>query len=135
MSSGPTATSAQLLCMQKGGPFEIVQIPKPTLAPDHVLIRQSVIALNGLDTKQRDFGILVSHWPHVLGIEGAGVVEAVGADVKDLSPGDELVDSQSARWKAGHTSNHLVGGRRKIYATSPGEGGRTRAGAGTQGYG
>jgi len=76
--------------MQKGGPFEIVQIPRPTLAPDYVLIRQSVIALNGLDTKQRDFGILVSRWPHVLGIEGAGVVEAVGADVKDLSPGDEV---------------------------------------------
>jgi len=38
-------------------------------------------------------------------------------------------------WKAGHTGNHLVGGRRKIYATGPGEGGRTLAGAGTQGYG
>lgn len=76
--------------MQQGGPFEIVQIPKPTLATDQVLIRQRVIALNGLDQKQRDFGIQVPHWPLVLGIEGAGFLEAVGADVTDLSPGDEV---------------------------------------------
>jgi len=76
--------------MNQGGPFEIVQVPKPTLAPDHVLIRQRVITLNGLDRKQRDYGVQVSHWPFVLGIEGAGIIEAVGSDVTELSLGDEV---------------------------------------------
>lgn len=66
-------------------------MPKPTLAPEEVLIRQRVIALNLIDAKQRDLGILISHWPRVLGIEGAGVIEAVGSDVRDLQPGDEVM--------------------------------------------
>ena len=95
MAIGPSETTAQLQCLQKGGPLKIAQIPKPILAPDQVLIHQRVIALNALDWKQRDFGVLVERWPHVLGIEGAGVVEAVGSDVKDLQPGDEV----TAVWK------------------------------------
>ena len=68
-----------------------MQVPKPTLAPEEVLIRQGVIALNLIDTKQRDRGILIPRWPHVLGIEGAGIIEAVGSDVRDLQPGDEVM--------------------------------------------
>ena len=83
-------TTAQLQCMQQGGPFKIVHVPKPTLAPDEVLVRQRVIALNLVDVKQRDLGILVQSWPHVLGIEGAGIIESVGSEVRDLQPGDEV---------------------------------------------
>jgi NADPH:quinone reductase-like Zn-dependent oxidoreductase len=115
MLSESTATFAQLQCMKHGGPFEIVQVPKPTtLAPDHVLIRQRVIALNGLDAKQRDFGILISRWPHVLGIEGAGIIEAVGADVTDLSPGDEVT-----AWMAGGAHGEEWGGSYQEYVVMP----------------
>ena len=91
--------------MQKGGPLQIAQVPKPTLAPDQVLIRQRAIALNGLDWKQRDFGVLVERWPHVLGIEGAGIVEAVGSDVRDLRRGDEVT-----AWMAGAAHGEDWGG-------------------------
>ena len=91
MTSATAETTAQLQCMQQGGPFKIVHVPKPTLAPEEVLIRQRVIALNLIDVKQRDLGILIKHWPHVLGIEGAGIIEAVGSDVRDLQPGDEVM--------------------------------------------
>jgi len=91
MTSATAPTTAQLQCTLQGGPFQIVHVPKPTLAPAEVLIRQRVIALNLIDAKQRDLGILVPHWPRVLGIEGAGVIEAVGADVRDLQPGDEVM--------------------------------------------
>jgi NADPH:quinone reductase-like Zn-dependent oxidoreductase len=70
--------------------------PKPKPLPDRVVIRQQVIALNSLDYKQRDFGILISRWPHMLGIEGAGVIEAMGSDVSDLRSGDEVL-----AWMAG----------------------------------
>ncbi|KAF6225879.1 hypothetical protein HO133_009881 [Letharia lupina] len=91
MTSATAETTAQLQCMQQGGPFKIVHVPKPTLAPEEVLIRQRVIALNLIDAKQRDLGILIPRWPRVLGIEGAGIIEAVGSDVRDLQPGDEVV--------------------------------------------
>lgn len=84
MGPNPTETTAQLHLMQKGGPFEIARVPKRAPAPDQLLIRQHATALNGLDLKQRDTGLFISRWPHVLGIEGAGVVEAVGSDVRDF---------------------------------------------------
>ena len=90
MSATATETTAQLQCMQQGGPFKIVHVPKPTLAPDQVLIRQRVIAFNLVDTKQRDLGIFVPQWPRVLGIEGAGIIEAIGSAVRDLQLGDEV---------------------------------------------
>ena len=91
MTPAITEKTAQLQCMQQGGPFKIERVPKPTLASDEVLIRQRVIAFNLIDVKQRDLGILVPSWPRVLGIEGAGTIEAVGSDVHDLQPGDEVM--------------------------------------------
>ena len=101
MTSARAEMTAQLQCMQQGGPFKIVHVPKPALALDEVLIRQRVIALNLVDAKQRDLGILIRHWPRVLGIEGAGVIEAVGSEVRDLQPGDEV-----AGWEG--SGAHLV---------------------------
>lgn len=91
MTSATAETTAQLQCIQQGGPFKIIHVPKPTLAPDQVLIRQRVIAFNPIDAKQRDLDILNSRWPHVLGIEGAGIIEAVGSGVRDLQTGDEVM--------------------------------------------
>ncbi|MCJ1384100.1 hypothetical protein MMC17_007216 [Xylographa soralifera] len=103
MPSATAETTAQLQCMQQGGPFQIVHVPKPTPAPDEVLIRQRVIALNLVDVKQRDLGIFVPRWPRVLGIEGAGVIEAVGSAVHGLQPGDEV-----AGWEGGAFQERVV---------------------------
>jgi NADPH:quinone reductase-like Zn-dependent oxidoreductase len=98
-------TTVQLQCMGKRGPFKIVSVSKPVIGPDQVLIRQRVIALNALDCKQRDLGALIEHWPHVLGIEGAGVIETVGSDVSTLKPGDEVT-----AWEAGRAHSQSWGG-------------------------
>ena len=90
MASATTEMTAQLQCMHQGGSFQIVHVPKAGPAPGEVLIRQRVIALNLVDTKQHVLGVMVKRWPHVLGIEGAGVVEAVGSEVRHLQPGDEV---------------------------------------------
>lgn len=84
MTSVMVETTAQLQCMQQGGPFKIVQVPKLAIAPEEVLIRQRAIALTLIDVKQCD--LLAPQWPHVLGIGGAGNIEAVGSDVRDLQP-------------------------------------------------
>ncbi|RYP76428.1 hypothetical protein DL769_003634 [Monosporascus sp. CRB-8-3] len=100
-----SGTTAQLQCIQKGGPFKIAHVPKPTLLPDQVLIRQRIIALNLVDFKQRETGLMIKEWPHVLGLEGAGVLEAVGADVRDLKPGDEVM-----AWEGSGASEPTFGG-------------------------
>jgi NADPH:quinone reductase-like Zn-dependent oxidoreductase len=104
-SAATVETTAQLQCMQKGGPFQIVHVPKPALAPGEVLVRQHVIALNGIDAKQRDLGLAIPHWPRVLGIEGAGVIEAVGAKVRDFQPGDEVTG-----WMGSGANEDIWGG-------------------------
>ena len=91
MTSATGEATAQLQCMQQGGPFKIVQVSNRALAPGEVLVRQRVIALNLVDVKQRDLGIMIPRWPHVLGIEGAGIIETVGSEVLDLQPGDEVM--------------------------------------------
>ncbi|KAJ9616822.1 hypothetical protein H2200_000541 [Cladophialophora chaetospira] len=97
MAPSPTTTTSQLHLMQKGGPFEFAQVPKPAPAPDQILVRQHATAINGLDLKQRDTGLFIPRWPHVLGIEGAGIVEAVGSDVRDFKPGDEVMACLAGR--------------------------------------
>ncbi|KAJ7718454.1 putative quinone oxidoreductase [Mycena metata] len=114
MASDQT-TNVQLQCMQQGGPFQIVHVPKPALAPDEVLIRQRVIAFNLLDVKQRDWGINIPYWPRVLGVEGAGVIEAVGASVRNLQPGDEV----AGRHGSGAEESVLWGGAFQEYVAVP----------------
>ncbi|KAF2754214.1 putative quinone oxidoreductase [Pseudovirgaria hyperparasitica] len=98
-------TSAQLQLTQRGGPFKVAHVPTPTPGPDEVLIRQRAIALNLVDVKQRDLGIGISRWPHVLGIEGAGIVEAVGSNVRHVRPGDEV-----AAWEGSGAMQDTWGG-------------------------
>lgn len=53
-------------------------------------IRTKAIALNPLDWKSRNLGVMVSSWPTVLGLDAGGVVESVGESVKAFKPGDEV---------------------------------------------
>lgn len=114
MSAETKNQNAQLQCLSKGGPFKIVDVPKPIPNPNQVLIRQSAVALNDLDRKQRDYGVMVTKWPHILGLEGAGVVEAVGSDVSDFQPGDEVF-----AWGPGRAHGENWGGTFQKYVVIP----------------
>jgi NADPH2:quinone reductase len=54
-----------------------------------VRIRHEAVGLNYIDTYHRS-GLYPLPLPSGLGLEGAGVVEAVGAGVGDLAPGDRV---------------------------------------------
>lgn len=114
MSSTPVEMNTHLECMQQGGPFKMVRVPKPALAPEEVLIRQRNIALNLIDVKQRNLGLMISRWPHVLGIEGAGVIETVGSGVHYLQPGDEV-----AAWEDSGAHEVCWGGAFQEYIAVP----------------
>jgi NADPH2:quinone reductase len=74
---------------EAGGPevLEAVDIPRPTPKTGEILIRQEAIGLNFIDTYQRS-GLYPVRLPAVLGLEGAGVVEAVGEGVTRFKVGD-----------------------------------------------
>jgi aryl-alcohol dehydrogenase len=72
-----------------GGPFSIEQLKLEGPRPDEVLVRVVASGMCHTDLMAKD----APHMPHpmVLGHEGAGVVEKVGAEVKKLAPGDHVV--------------------------------------------
>ena len=66
----------------------------PPPAANEVTIQQHAAGLNFIDIYFRT-GLYPHPLPHGLGFEGAGVVTAVGADVKHLKKGDRVAYGQS----------------------------------------
>lgn len=75
-----------------GGPFRAVEVPTPQPASNQVLVQICASGVNPLDTKIRAGagGHAKQPLPAVLGLDMAGVVAAVGADVTEFRPGDEV---------------------------------------------
>ncbi|MGH8665048.1 MAG: quinone oxidoreductase family protein [Burkholderiales bacterium] len=70
--------------------WEEVEVGAP--GPSQVRVRNTAVGLNFIDTYQRS-GLYPMQLPFILGSEGAGVVEAVGARVRSLKPGDRVAYS------------------------------------------
>lgn len=75
--------------------LELADMPVPVPQPGEALVRQSVAGLNFIDIYVRSGLYAKSHTyaqtlPTIIGMEGAGVVEAVGEGVDDLRPGDRV---------------------------------------------
>lgn len=62
---------------------------KPAPAPGQVLVKVAVSGVNFIDIYQRN-GLYKMPLPAVLGVEGAGVVEALGEGVTGFKPGDSV---------------------------------------------
>ncbi|WP_125610228.1 NADP-dependent oxidoreductase [Specibacter cremeus] len=78
-----------------GGPdvLELSQLPTPKVSPGSVLIRVKAAAVNPVDWKLMAGGldaIMDVHFPVVPGWDVAGVVETVGLDTPEFTPGDEV---------------------------------------------
>ncbi|MDB5453111.1 MAG: quinone oxidoreductase [Caulobacteraceae bacterium] len=74
-----------------GGPevLEPVDLPIPTPGPGQILIRHKAVGLNFIDTYHRS-GLYTVKLPAVLGLEGAGIVEATGEGVERFKAGDRV---------------------------------------------
>lgn len=68
----------------------LVLIDVPTLSPEgnEVQIRVYWTVSTPFDLHQTDGGLLITSYPHVLGDSVAGIVTAIGPDVKNLNVGD-----------------------------------------------
>ncbi|HSN91316.1 MAG TPA: zinc-binding dehydrogenase [Anaeromyxobacteraceae bacterium] len=81
-----------------GGPevVEMADLPEPSAGPGQVLVRVRAAALNHLDVwVRRGFPGLRLSFPHVLGSDVAGVVEAVGPGAAGVAAGDAVVVNPS----------------------------------------
>lgn len=76
-----------------GGPevLEYRDIPEPVISDGHVIVRMKAIGLNFADIYRRKRNYhLKGTPPYILGYEGAGVIEQVGAGVSGLRVGDRV---------------------------------------------
>lgn len=76
-----------------GGPevLEYRDMPDPVIGPNEVLISMKAIGLNFADVYRRKGNYhLEGNPPYILGYEGAGIVEQVGADIEGIQIGDRL---------------------------------------------
>ncbi|MBM3794332.1 MAG: quinone oxidoreductase [Acidobacteria bacterium] len=80
-----------ILVHQPGGPeaMTLSDCPVPQPSPDQALVKIAYSGVNFIDIYFR-IGLYKAEAPYGLGMEAAGTVEAVGANVKDLKPGDRV---------------------------------------------
>ena len=84
-----TQTMRAVRLNEAGGPevMQVIEVAVPTPGPGQILIRHEAIGLNFIDIYQRT-GLYPLTWPSGLGLEGAGVVEAIGVGVTRFRVGD-----------------------------------------------
>lgn len=87
-----TPTMQALRVDQPGADFTAVELPRPEPAEGQVLVRILASGVNPLDTKIHAGQAAHARQPlpAVLGIDMAGVVDAIGPGVTAFQPGDEV---------------------------------------------
>lgn len=74
--------------------YDIITLPEP--GPGEVLISQKAIGVNFVDVFFRNGTFPMPEYPAPIGLEASGIVEYVGADVKDFAVGDRVAYHSSA---------------------------------------
>ncbi len=98
------------IVMRGSGDINVLQLenisePKIT-KPTQILVRLKAAGVNPIDTKIRSRGTFYpEQMPAILGCDGAGVVEAIGAEVTKFKVGDEVYFCDGGLGKQG-TGNY-----------------------------
>lgn len=113
-----------LVITDYGGP-EVLAVqdrPRPVPADDEVLVQVAAVGLNPVDLQTRA-GIGAEHHrvrpPMVAGWDVSGVVRAVGAQVHDLRPGDQVVAMSAQPATGVGTAAQFVSLKRDIVGRAP----------------
>ncbi|MEP6761067.1 MAG: S-(hydroxymethyl)mycothiol dehydrogenase [Sporichthyaceae bacterium] len=84
-----------VIARAKGEPVSLETVLIPDPGPGEALVQVQACGVCHTDLHYREGGIN-DDFPFLLGHEAAGVVEAVGEDVKDVAPGDYVI----LNWRA-----------------------------------
>ncbi len=85
-----------------------IDLPMPEAKGRDLLVEIKAISVNPVDTKTRRNAVLEPGQYKVLGYDAAGVVKAVGPDVKLFKPGDEVYYAGAINRQGTNAELHLV---------------------------
>jgi len=92
--------------------LQLRQVPRPEPGSGQLLVRVRAAGVNPIDWKIRRGRLrllLPARFPLVLGFEVAGEVEAVGPEVGDFAPGDEVFAMLDGRHGGGYAEYAVAG--------------------------
>ena len=102
--------------------LQLCDLPDPKVGPGEVLIRVRSASVNPVDWKVLKGhldGLMVVEFPAIPGWDVAGVVEAVGLDTPEWSPGDEVIAYARKDWVQAGTFAELVSAPVRTVARKP----------------
>jgi len=85
-----------------------LELPVPTPGPRDLRVAVRAVSVNPVDVKLRAPKPQVESAPRILGFDAAGVVDAVGRDVRSYKPGDEVFYAGSIARSGTNAEYHLV---------------------------
>jgi NADPH:quinone reductase-like Zn-dependent oxidoreductase len=80
-----------LFVTEKQGNFELGSRSIPSPGAGQLLVKTQSVALNPADHKIKDTGTVLTHYPAVLGMDIAGIVEEIGEGVDNFRKGDRVL--------------------------------------------
>lgn len=105
-------------------PASLIEIEKPAVGDHDVLIAVTAASVNGFDVYQASgylVGVMEHALPTTIGRDFAGVVEAVGAEARDVALGDAVFGfiPSVPPLKSGSFAEYIVGGPELVLAGKP----------------
>ena len=85
-----------------------IELPEPEAKGRDLLVEIKAVSVNPVDTKQRRLQNVEAGQYRILGFDAAGVVQAVGPDVKLFKPGDEVFYAGAVNRPGTNAELHLV---------------------------
>ncbi|WP_412989884.1 alcohol dehydrogenase catalytic domain-containing protein [Pediococcus siamensis] len=70
--------------------LQFIQIATPAPGADELLVKVHSVGLNPVDYKVIEGGVATWHYPHVVGLDVAGEVVAIGTDVSQFTVGERV---------------------------------------------
>ncbi|WP_280770597.1 zinc-binding dehydrogenase [Salipaludibacillus daqingensis] len=106
------------LALEKtGGHLKVMDVPVPEPEADQVLVKIHSVGLNPVDYKLANNPLPEWEFPHISGLDVAGVVEKTGANVTDWHPGDKVYYHGSLAHQGGFAEYSIA--RQDVLAPLP----------------
>lgn len=84
-------THKALVIPAKFAPFIIdPAFPTPKVGPRKILVKVKSVGLTPADWKIQKFGVIVTEFPGLVGLNASGEVVEVGEGVTEVAPGDRV---------------------------------------------